>query len=75
MMTTYTRRGPGQSYLKSCLAEKIYSLIEHKDLNLEINPLKVGNGERKHVATVVASVDLNLNVFHALGIRTNDQPD
>lgn len=42
MMTTYTRRGPGQSYLKSVLAEKINSLIEHKDLNLEINPLKVG---------------------------------
>ena len=34
MMTTYTRRGPGQSYLKGVLSE-------HKDLNLEINPLKV----------------------------------
>lgn len=43
MMTTYTRRGPGQSYLKSVLAERINSLIEHKDLNLEINPLKVCN--------------------------------
>jgi Ras GTPase-activating-like protein IQGAP2/3 len=41
-MTTYTRRGPGQSYLKSVLADRINSLIEHKDLNLEINPLKVG---------------------------------
>ncbi|GJJ08690.1 hypothetical protein Clacol_002909 [Clathrus columnatus] len=41
MMTTYTRRGPGQSYLKSVLAERINSLIEHKDLNLEINPLKI----------------------------------
>lgn len=40
-MTTYTRRGPGQSYLKSVLAERINSLIEHKDLNLEVNPLKV----------------------------------
>lgn len=40
-MTTYTRRGPGQSYLKSVLADRINSLIEHKDLNLEINPLKV----------------------------------
>lgn len=40
-MTTYTRRGPGQSYLKSVLADKIASLVEHKDLNLEINPLKV----------------------------------
>ncbi|KAF2147284.1 uncharacterized protein K452DRAFT_282277 [Aplosporella prunicola CBS 121167] len=41
MMTTYTRRGPGQSYLKMVLAERINSLIELRDLDLEINPLKV----------------------------------
>lgn len=41
MMTTYTRRGPGQSYLKSVLADRLNSLIEIKDLDLEINPLKV----------------------------------
>ncbi|KAI9798580.1 MAG: glyceraldehyde-3-phosphate dehydrogenase 1 [Piccolia ochrophora] len=41
MMTTYTRRGPGQSYLKQVLAQRINSLIEIKDLDLEINPLKV----------------------------------
>lgn len=41
MMTTYTRRGPGQSYLKSVLSDKINNLLEHKDLNLQINPLKV----------------------------------
>ncbi|KAH8697061.1 putative GTPase activating protein Sar1 [Talaromyces proteolyticus] len=41
MMTTYTRRGPGQSYLKQVLAEQINSLIELKDVDLEINPLKV----------------------------------
>ncbi|KAJ4346523.1 RasGAP protein [Didymosphaeria variabile] len=41
MMTTYTRRGPGQSYLKVVLQDSINSLIELKDLNLEINPLKV----------------------------------
>lgn len=41
MMTTYTRRGPGQSYLKEVLAHRINSLIELKDLDLEINPLKV----------------------------------
>ena len=40
-MTTYTRRGPGQSYLKSVLAERVNALIEHRDLNLEINPVKV----------------------------------
>lgn len=40
MMTTYTRRGPGQSYLKSVLADKINDLIEQKDVNLQINPLK-----------------------------------
>ena len=41
MMTTYTRRGPGQSYLKEVLAAKINSLIELTDVDLEINPLKV----------------------------------
>jgi len=41
MMTTYTRRGPGQSYLKSVLANRVNSLIEIRDLDLEINPLKV----------------------------------
>jgi len=41
MMTTYTRRGPGQSFLKAVLADKINQLIELKDLDLEINPLKV----------------------------------
>ncbi|RKF54088.1 GTPase-activating protein [Golovinomyces cichoracearum] len=41
MMTTYTRRGPGQSYLKTVLADRINSLIELKDLDLEINPLKI----------------------------------
>jgi Ras GTPase-activating-like protein IQGAP2/3 len=43
MMTTYTRRGPGQGYLRGVLYERINSLIEHKDLNLEINPLKVSH--------------------------------
>lgn len=41
MMTTYTRRGPGQSYLKQVLADQINSLIELRDVDLEINPLKV----------------------------------
>jgi len=41
MMTTYTRRGPGQTYLKNVLSERINNLIEHKDLDLEIDPLKV----------------------------------
>lgn len=41
MMTTYTRRGPGQSYLKVVLQDRINRLIEHTDLDLEINPLKV----------------------------------
>lgn len=41
MMTTYTRRGPGQSFLRTVLADRINSLIELEDLDLEINPLKV----------------------------------
>src|ERR1700722_14983831 len=41
MMTTYTRRGPGQSYLKVVLQERINSLVQMNTLDLEINPLKV----------------------------------
>lgn len=41
MMTTYTRRGPGQSFLRTVLAHRINGLIELHDLDLEINPLKV----------------------------------
>ncbi|KAI0388858.1 GTPase [Xylariaceae sp. FL0594] len=41
MMTTYTRRGPGQSFLRTVLADRINKLIELEDLDLEINPLKV----------------------------------
>jgi Ras GTPase-activating-like protein IQGAP2/3 len=41
MMTTYTRRGPGQLFLKTVLGQRINSLIEHSELNLEINPLKI----------------------------------
>lgn len=41
MMTTYTRRGPGQAYLKQVLADQVNSLIELRDVDLEINPLKV----------------------------------
>eukprot|EP00732_Lithocolla_globosa_P002439 Lithocolla_globosa_v1_NODE_1599_length_2457_cov_19.375520.p1 type:complete len:750 gc:universal NODE_1599_length_2457_cov_19.375520:74-2323(+) len=41
MMTTYTRRGPGQHYLKSVLSSCLKSLAQQNDVNLEINPLKV----------------------------------
>ncbi|KAJ8064123.1 hypothetical protein OCU04_007959 [Sclerotinia nivalis] len=51
MMTTYTRRGPGQSYLKTVLADRINGLIELKDLDLEINPLKV-------YETMIAQIEL-----------------
>src|ERR1700738_2783303 len=41
MMTTYTRRGPGQLYLKNVLGNRINSLIEHSELNLKLNALKI----------------------------------
>lgn len=41
MMTTYTRRGPGQTYLRSCLSEVLNKIIEQHDLDLEIHPRKV----------------------------------
>jgi len=40
MMTTYTRRGPGQTYLKNVLALVLKPIFD-SDLDLEINPVKV----------------------------------
>ncbi|KAI0833542.1 Rho GTPase activation protein [Trametes gibbosa] len=60
MMTTYTRRGPGQSYLKGVLAERINSLIEHKDLNLEINPVKVYEQMIQQIEEETGSLPPNL---------------
>ncbi|KZV84636.1 Rho GTPase activation protein [Exidia glandulosa HHB12029] len=60
MMTTYTRRGPGQSYLKSVLADRINSLIEHKDLNLEINPVKVYEQMVNQIEEDTGSLPANL---------------
>ncbi|XP_004364474.2 ras GTPase-activating protein [Capsaspora owczarzaki ATCC 30864] len=41
MMTTYTRRVPGQEYLKLALADQLKRLMSTKDLNLEIEPSKI----------------------------------
>lgn len=41
MMTTYTRRGPGQQYLKLTLSSVLNGITNQPDLSLEINPLKV----------------------------------
>ncbi|EIM79827.1 Rho GTPase activation protein [Stereum hirsutum FP-91666 SS1] len=63
MMTNYTRRGPGQSYLKSVLAERINSLIEHKDLNLEINPVKANPDVQSIIAPRLAMLMEIANSF------------
>lgn len=41
MMTTYTRRGPGQSYLRTVLGAVLQPLLDAKELELEVNPVKV----------------------------------
>jgi len=41
MMSTYTRRGPGQQYLKAMLTGVISEIVSDPELNLEINPSKV----------------------------------
>ena len=60
MMTTYTRRGPGQTYLKEVLRDKINSLIELKDVDLEINPLKVYEGMLDSIEDNQGSLPENL---------------
>ena len=56
MMTTYTRRGPGQSYLKVVLQDRINRLIEHTDVDLEINPLKVYQSMCEEIESRVGSL-------------------
>lgn len=41
MMSTYTRRGPGQQYLKQTLTNVLKYVTEQKDMCMEINPVKV----------------------------------
>lgn len=41
MMTTYTRRGPGQVYLRSCLSQFLQNISENTRLNLEVYPMRV----------------------------------
>lgn len=60
MMTTYTRRGPGQSYLKVVLQDRINRLIEHEDVDLEINPLKVYQSMCEDIELRTGSLPANL---------------
>lgn len=41
MMTTYTRRSPGQQYLKATLTNILQSIVSDSEMALEINPIKV----------------------------------
>lgn len=41
MMTTYTGRIPGQTYLKNVLSESINGIVVHNTPNLEINPQRI----------------------------------
>lgn len=60
MMTTYTRRGPGQSYLKTILASKINDLVKLHDVDLEINPLKVYESMVKQIEEDTGSLPEDL---------------
>eukprot|EP01116_Phalansterium_solitarium_P011261 TRINITY_DN26892_c0_g1_i1.p1 TRINITY_DN26892_c0_g1~~TRINITY_DN26892_c0_g1_i1.p1 ORF type:complete len:756 (-),score=243.85 TRINITY_DN26892_c0_g1_i1:278-2545(-) len=41
MMTTYTRRNPGQEYLRNTLVKVLTDIISDKDVSLELNPLRI----------------------------------
>jgi len=41
MMTAYTRRGPGQQYLKAVLSEPLHQVAIIESMDLEINPSRV----------------------------------
>lgn len=61
MMTTYTRRGPGQSYLKTSLSSVINKVIEAND-NLELNPIKVYEQMVNQIESETGSCDLPRSV-------------
>ena len=48
MMTTYTRRGLGQQYLKDMLQTQVELIYELEDMCLEIDPLKVSSPINGH---------------------------
>ncbi|PVU94809.1 hypothetical protein BB559_002918 [Furculomyces boomerangus] len=67
MMMTYTRRGPGQSYLKNVIAPEINRVVQNSSLDLEINPLKVHEEINKskgnpivNILTEQASADIQV---------------
>lgn len=72
MMTTYTRRGPGQTYLKYILSERVNKLISLKDLDLEINPLKVYDQMIMDIEVSGAACDLNKSVTSEEAERNPD---
>ncbi|KAJ5079013.1 gtpase-activating protein [Anaeramoeba ignava] len=41
LLFTYTRRGPGQLYLKKLLADHLQAIASDEELNLEINPVRI----------------------------------
>jgi Ras GTPase-activating-like protein IQGAP2/3 len=43
MMTTYTRRGPGQTFLKNVLSQALDDVLKDSVLNLEIDPVKASD--------------------------------
>jgi len=60
MMTTYTRRGPGQQYLKEVFTPVLSEITEQPDLILEINPSKVYEAWINELETTTGQVS-NLN--------------
>uniref|UniRef100_A0A7S4PCN8 Ras-GAP domain-containing protein n=1 Tax=Paramoeba aestuarina TaxID=180227 RepID=A0A7S4PCN8_9EUKA len=61
MMTTYTRRGPGQQYLKVALTNVLTKITSDADMVLEINPLKVFEAmiNKKEAETGVTLTNIN----------------
>eukprot|EP01156_Anaeramoeba_ignava_P002043 Anaeramoba_ignava/a217389_174.p1 GENE.a217389_174~~a217389_174.p1 ORF type:complete len:791 (+),score=185.42 a217389_174:13-2385(+) len=41
LLFTYSRRGPGQLYLKKLLSSPLQKIVDDEELNLEINPIRI----------------------------------
>ncbi|KAK9469948.1 Rho GTPase activation protein [Lipomyces arxii] len=66
LLTTYTRRGPGQAYLKLVLSDQINCLVQHTDLDLEIDPSKVYEQVYAKALSEANGVQANLSLARSV---------
>ena len=73
MMTTYTRRSPGQHYLTETLTPVLELITKNSELVLEINPLKVSSSFSSFENYFSLGIEPNFFSIIYKGVRINDK--